>query len=176
VARIYVCGIDEMADRVEELRPARLVSLLPDEQQPETPLGFDSALHLRVAIDDVDRPEPGWIAPTRTHMVELMRFLRAAPPEESILLHCLAGVSRSPAAALIALTLSAPGREDEAALLLRGAAPFADPNRLMIEIADDVLGRGGRLVAARDAMAPAVIADFGCFALPRFLDGARRPR
>lgn len=41
---------------------------------------------------------------------------------------------------------------------------------------DELLGRSGRLVAARDAMAPGVISDFDCFALPRFLDGARHSR
>ena len=86
-----------------------------------------------------------------------------------MLIHCYAGISRSPAAALIAMVLDAPGREQAAALTLREAAPHAQPNRLLIELSDDLLGRGGRLVAALDAMGPASTADpeRGLLELPR---------
>ena len=51
--------------------------------------------------------------------------------------------------------LDAEGREQEAALALRAAAPHALPNTRIIALADRILGREGRLVAARDAMGPA---------------------
>jgi hypothetical protein len=72
-----------------------------------------------------------------------------------ILIHCLAGVSRSTAAALIALALVADGREAEAARRLREAAPHASPNRRIVMLADRLLGRRGRLVLARETMGPA---------------------
>ena len=86
-------------------------------------------------------------------------FLRRWKPEAGpVLIHCYAGVSRSMATALIGLVLKAPVREAEAALALRAAAPHAQPNRRMVAIADEILGCGGRLVAARETMgyAPAV--------------------
>jgi len=170
MSQIFVCGLYEMAEHVERLRPGRLVSLLPKEEQPPTPPEIEADDHLRVPICDVDAPGAGPFAPERHHIVALVAFLRATPPEISILIHCLAGVRRSTAAALIALVLEAPEREREAALCLRAAAPFADPNRLMIDLADDVLGCKGKLVAARKAMGlPDWTPGFGLIELPRQL-------
>ncbi len=61
------------------------------------------------------------------------------------------------AAALIALSLENDGREMEAARLLRAAAPHAQPNARMVALADRLLGRQGRLVAAKEAMGPATL-------------------
>ena len=170
MSRIFVCGLDEMPDCVAELRPARLISLLPPEEQPPTPLQIASSYHLRLLIDDVDEPAAGANAPARSHIEALISFLRSSPPRSSILIHCLAGVSRSPAAALIAMALDAPGRERDVAQLLRAAAPFADPNRLMIELADEILERRGSLVAALASMGSADLSrGFAVIDLPRSL-------
>jgi len=170
VSRIFVCGLDDMPGQVAELRPGRLISLLSPEHQPATPHEIASSDHLRLLIDDVDEPRAGAIAPARSHIETLIRFLRSSPPRSSILIHCLAGVSRSPAGALIALALDAPGRERDAAQLLRSAAPFADPNRLMIELADEILERRGNLVAALASMGSADLSrGFARVDLPRSL-------
>lgn len=176
MSRIFVCSLDEMAGHVGRLRPGRLVSLVPEEEQPPTPPGIAAGDHLRVPIQDVEAPAAGPHAPGRRHIESLVSFLRATPPEASLLFHCLAGVSRSTAAALIALALEAPGREIEAALCLRAASPFADPNRLMVALADDVLGRRGRLTAARQAMGPPDWSqEFGLIELPRRLPPRASP-
>jgi predicted protein tyrosine phosphatase len=102
----------------------------------------------------------------------LVEFLRASPPTESILIHCAAGVSRSPAAALIAMALAAPGHDCEAARILRAAGPFVSPNRLLVQLADVALGRGGALVDALESMGPprATCAPT-LLELPRCVDG-----
>lgn len=170
MAEICVCGLDDMPGVVEQMRPGRLISLLPAEQQPPTPPQLRPSDHLRVLIDDVDRPTDGFTAPSREHVEELLRFLRASPPDVSLVIHCLAGVSRSPAGALIALALDAPGCEQEAASLLRKAGPFAIPNRLLIRLADTALQRGGALVAALGSIGePEADFDFEPFFLPRVL-------
>jgi len=163
-----------MADVVERMRPHGLISLLPDADQPPTPLEIRKGGHLRIPIDDIDEPQRGYTAPAREHVVKLVAFLRAVPPTAPLVIHCLAGVSRSPAAALVALVLDAPGREADAAHVLREASPFASPNRLLVAIADEVLGRKGALVAALDAMGePDWSRDFEAFLLPRQLSSRR---
>ncbi|HKA13870.1 MAG TPA: protein tyrosine phosphatase [Myxococcota bacterium] len=170
MARICVCGLDDMPGVVEQVRPGRLISLLPAEFQPATPPRLPASDHLRVLIDDVTEPKEGFCTPAREHVEELLRFLRASPLDVSLVIHCHAGVSRSPAAALLALACDAPGREREAAELLREAAPFACPNRLLVELADSALGRGGALVAALDSIAePQWTFEFRPFFLPRML-------
>lgn len=144
-----------MPDVVERLRPGHLISLLPAQEQPATPFQVQASEHLRMLVDDIDRPAVGQTVPASNHIEELIRFLRACSPRSSIVIHCLAGMSRSPAAALIALALEAPGRELEAARLLREAGPSVDPNRLVVELADRALRREGALVAALEAMGAA---------------------
>ena len=63
------------------------------------------------------------------------------------------GVSRSPAAALIAALAANPELDDaELAQDLRRASPQATPNTRLIEIADVALARAGRLVSAVKAI------------------------
>jgi predicted protein tyrosine phosphatase len=70
------------------------------------------------------------------------------------------GVSRSPAAALIAALSLVPDQDDDAlARRLRAASPFATPNARLIEIGDALLGRRGRLVDAVRAIGRGADAD-----------------
>jgi len=156
---IYVCSLEEMPWRAEQLRPSHLVSLVASHEQPPTPPRIAGARHLRLAVDDISEPLAHYTLPDEDHVRLLIGFLhdwrddcqRTGP----ILIHCLAGISRSTAAALVALALSAHGREDIVARQLRQAAPHASPNRRIVALADRLLGRGGRLIEARDAMGPA---------------------
>lgn len=156
---IHVCCLAEMPEHVAQLRPSHLVSLVNPDEMPETPTGIVADRHLRVAVHDICEPLAGCIHPDRTHVELLVAFLLDWAHERgSLLIHCYAGVSRSMAAALTALAAKAPGRELEAALALRAAAPHAQPNRRLVALADELLGCEGRLVAARDAIgyAPAI--------------------
>jgi predicted protein tyrosine phosphatase len=59
------------------------------------------------------------------------------------------GVSRSPAAALIAALAVHPEQDDVVLVRrLRASSPFVTPNARLVAIGDDLLGRQGRLVAA----------------------------
>jgi len=59
------------------------------------------------------------------------------------------GVSRSPAAAMIASLTMCPDDDDTLlAARLREASPFATPNIRLVQIADDILGRKGRFADA----------------------------
>lgn len=65
----------------------------------------------------------------------------------SLLCHCLGGISRSSAAALICLSVwMGEGREADCAATLRRIRPAAQPNRDMIRMADILLVRGDRLL------------------------------
>jgi predicted protein tyrosine phosphatase len=78
------------------------------------------------------------------------------------------GVSRSPAAALIA-ALAVHPEEDDVVLArrLRSASRYATPNTRLIMIADEVLGRKGRLVDAVKAIGRGANADGNApFVLP----------
>ncbi|MEM8769227.1 MAG: protein tyrosine phosphatase [Pseudomonadota bacterium] len=149
---IFVTSLYEMPHFVRELRPSRVVSIIQPELQPDRPGRLAAAAHLRVAVHDISDERPFHVLPEREHVEALVRFIDAWSPEEGALLtHCYAGVSRSTAAALIAAAMKT-GDPHWSALRLRAASPHAAPNRRIISLADDVLGLGGRLREACDAM------------------------
>jgi predicted protein tyrosine phosphatase len=159
-----------MPEVVGRLQSPYLISVLPTGEQPKTPPSVDPARHHRMAVHDISAPVAGHVLAARAHVEALIEFLLEAERSASLVVHCLAGVSRSSATALIALALDAPGREAEAAALVRSASPYALPNRRIVALADEILGRGGRLVRAVEAMAQADLSDLcGHFVLPRRL-------
>jgi len=158
---IYVCGLEDMPRYVAALRPSHLVSVMSPDELPPTPPGLDPARHLRIACHDIVEPLPGHVLPEARHVESLVAFAREWAPASPMLVHCLAGVSRSTAAALIAAVVHAPGQEALLARRLRAAAPHANPNRRLIALADEILGCNGRLVEAVRAIGPgaAVVTD-----------------
>jgi predicted protein tyrosine phosphatase len=159
---IYVCNLHEMPTHVGTVRPSHLVSLVTSAEQPPTPEGILVERHLRLEIDDISEPMLGGVLPERHHVERLIGFLHVWEHDDApLLIHCVAGISRSMASALIGLVLKADGREAEAARHLRAAAPHAQPNRRIVALADQILGLDGRLIAAREAMGPADILFHG---------------
>jgi predicted protein tyrosine phosphatase len=105
-------------------------------------------------MHDIDAELPGQLAPGGAQVGRLLDFLRVSE-QGPLLLHCVAGISRSMAAALVALAMRHEGREEEVARHLRALAPHAHPNRRIVRLADEQLGLGGRLVEAREKMGDA---------------------
>jgi predicted protein tyrosine phosphatase len=152
---IYICNLQELEGHARALAPSHLASLVSARELPPTPGGMPAERHLKLVVHDISAPMPGYILADDSHMDQLIAFLGDWQPDEgALLLHCMAGISRSTAAALIALVVKAQGREVEAALHLRQMAPHAHPNRRLIALADQRLRCQGRLIAARAAMGP----------------------
>ncbi len=109
----------------------------------------EAANHLHVAIHDISEPAEGMVCPGEEHVSEYLGFMerwdRAAP----IVVHCYAGISRSTAAAFSALCAARPDLDEELiALRLRERSPEATPNARIVALADEILGRSGRMVKA----------------------------
>ena len=117
------------------------------DSQDELPAGYDNVPHkLRLLVADVVT-ERGATEEDILQIVRLAEGLRSQTG--TVLIHCEAGVSRSSAAALIMYAYwfgpgARAGGDGEGAI----ARPVAIPNRRMIELADRLLDRGGRLVDA----------------------------
>jgi predicted protein tyrosine phosphatase len=89
-------------------------------EQPPTPDGILIERHLRIEIDDITEPTPGAVLPERHHVESLIEFMRVwEHDDDALLIHCMAGVSRSMASALIALVLKSAGCQTEAAYGIR---------------------------------------------------------
>lgn len=163
MSRILVTPLSALPDAVERHRPSHIVSLLSPEHMIETPAGFASQRHLKLGMNDVVDVRDGEAPPARDHVEELLAFAREWPAEDPMLVHCWAGVSRSMAASYIVLCdRLGPGCEHHAARAIRARAPHAYPNALLVEHADAVLGREGRMVAAVRAIGAGTMVTEGC--------------
>jgi predicted protein tyrosine phosphatase len=140
-----------VAEVVAARRPQRVVSLLdPDIAFPELGPAFADR-HLRLSFHDVHTKAGGATPPSVAHIAELLAFLSARDPAETILIHCRAGIGRSTATAFIVACLENPDvSEQEIAVALRRASPTARPNETLIAFADAAMHRGGRMSAAID--------------------------
>lgn len=141
----------------DSLKPSHLVSLVPSFEQPPTPSHIVAGGHLRLELDDIETPLAGYILPEIEHVERLLSFVRAWNGERLLLIHCAVGVSRSMAAALVALSCLSSKDERQLAAELRKAAPHASPNRRIVGVADTLLGRRGRLLDAVEAMGPPLL-------------------
>ena len=114
------------------------------------PTGYGRvAQRLRLEMEDVAHPAAAH-APQLEHVRALIGFApTVARLGGACLVHCEAGISRSTAAALIVLRTLLPGAAPaELVDWLRERVPHAEPNRLMIRYADEVLGEVGGLYEA----------------------------
>jgi len=150
---IIVCGLGDVPTVIRTRRPSHMVTLLDPSSMIETPKGVEPERHLRLGVNDIAEPTEGLVLPGEDVVRQLLDFGRAWDESAPLLIHCWAGISRSTASALILACERNPNTpEREIALSMRRAAPHASPNRRIVALADDLLGRCGRMVDAVDAM------------------------
>ncbi|MBM3653174.1 MAG: protein tyrosine phosphatase [Alphaproteobacteria bacterium] len=147
--RLYVCSLTKVVDTVRESGARSLVTILTAGASLVRPCEIAPERHLRIAVSDIDAPREGHILPGEEHIDRLLAFLEEWDRSAPLVIHCYAGVSRSPAAAFVAACALAPHRNElEIARELRRVSPTATPNRRLVAIADDRLARGGLMSAA----------------------------
>jgi predicted protein tyrosine phosphatase len=150
---IIVCGLAEVPALIARRRPSHLVTLLDPASMIETPEGVAAGRHLKLGVNDIADPMEGLILPDESVVVRLLAFSRDWDEASPMLIHCWAGVSRSTASAFVlACERSPEAPEAEIAMAMRRTAAHASPNRRIVALADDLLGRGGRMVDAVAAM------------------------
>jgi predicted protein tyrosine phosphatase len=135
-----------------DFRPTHIVSLLdPAADQARIP-SFGDARALQRHFNDGDMPTEFPLTPKL--MLEIIEFLHdwsdqlKAGETPRLLIHCHMGASRSTAVALMALAIVRGDSEEEEAfadLLRITNKPW--PNINVVRLGDEILERGGRLVA-----------------------------
>jgi predicted protein tyrosine phosphatase len=155
ISVLTVCGLEELASHGTGSVTHVLSILDPDLPDPAAFRAYARHHRTTLRFHDAIDPAPGLILPGAAHVETILAFGRSLAPEAAasdachLLVHCHMGISRSTAAMLMLLAQARP-QEDEDALIarLRAIRPQAWPNLRMIELADDLLGRRGRLAAA----------------------------
>ncbi len=176
-ARLHVCALGSVADVAKSLVRFDMVTLLSPEQTGHDHRVSGCVRRLELFFHDVTSIEPGFVAPDRAMMQELLAFAGGAR-DRPLLIHCWAGISRSSAAAYAIACDRNHGLENEIAGELRRRAPSVSPNRLMVKLADDMLGRNGRMIHAIDRIgrgANAFVGDPYQLPLSWPIEGSQRP-
>jgi predicted protein tyrosine phosphatase len=152
-ATVHVCALKHIPEMVKLTGARHLVSVIDAHFLPDTPTAISRDRHLKLGMHDIIQPQPNLTLPTAEHVRELLDFVQSWDKQTSILIHCYAGLSRSTAAAFISLCALNPRTpEDAFARTLRRSSDTAMPNRLFVALADNVLRREGRMVAALASM------------------------
>lgn len=150
---IYVCALRHVPEMIRRTGARCLISAINIELLPDTPPTVSAARHLKLDMHDVVEALPGWIPPSKAHVIELVDFMQSWDRRAPMVVHCFAGLSRSTAAAFIGLCALNPHTSEEIiARTLRRSSDSAVPNRLFVALADNVLRRDGRMLAALNCM------------------------
>jgi predicted protein tyrosine phosphatase len=146
---IHVCSLTRLHETVEGVGARHLVSLIGDEARVECPPGIAPENHLSLRLHDISAPLDGYILPGAEHVANLLEFVRRWDRRAPLVVHCFAGISRSTASAFACVCALNPQRDEASiALALRRASPTATPNARIVSLADHLLGRQGRMIAA----------------------------
>ena len=149
---LIVSPLHRVPGLVSNLNADRVMGLLgPDTEHPE--LGLPQERHLRMTFNDISTPMRDLVPPGREHVEEIIDFVESWDHSGYFIIHCWAGISRSTAAAFLTMCLLNPQEEEiDLAWELRNIAPSATPNRLIIEHADALMKRDGRMMSAIKAI------------------------
>lgn len=154
---IHVCSLARMHDTVRETGAHHVVTLIKDVSLVHRPASIMAQNHLLLDMDDITDPIEGYVAPAEEHVGDLLRFVRAWPRAAPLVVHCYAGISRSTAGAFVTACALNPQRDEaKIARALRDASPTAMPNIRIVSLADRLLGRDGRMIAAIQSIGPGI--------------------
>ena len=151
---LTICGLSDLSDYRSQGVTHVLSILDPAWPEPDAFRSYDPHHRTMLRFHDAIEPGPGIVLPNSEHVEAILGFGEAiardtAAERVHLLVHCHMGVSRSTAAMLMLQARLHP-QENEDALLdrLREIRPQAWPNSRMIELADTLLDREGRLMLA----------------------------
>jgi predicted protein tyrosine phosphatase len=146
---IHVCSLARLHETVTGTGARHVVSLLAADDRLDRPSCIAAENHLWLKLHDISSPLDGHVLPDEPHVAELIRFVRGWDRRAPLVVHCYMGISRSTASAYTAVCALNPHRDEAGiARALRQASPTATPNVRIVSLADKLLGRQGRMVAA----------------------------
>ena len=159
---IHVCSLARLHETVADCGARHVVSLLDDAVHVERPRNVAPENHLRLRVHDISVPLDGYVLAEQEHVADLLDFVRGWDRRAPLVVHCYAGISRSTASAFASACALAPHRDEASiAQALRRASPTATPNIRIVALADRLLGRDGRMIAAIETIGRGTMAAEG---------------
>lgn len=144
---LRITTLPEATDLLRQGWPMKTVSLIC----PGTPdFACYGPHHLLVHLHDIAEELEGHVAPCRQHLLDVLDFTADLPPGSRLLVHCIAGVSRSTSMAIgILIARGVPWRA--AWDMVAAVRPCMMPNARVIRLIDEHYELGGELSAQLQA-------------------------
>ena len=147
---IKICNINEVQEFVENSED--VTSVVSITNTTRVPVEFPEDLfQTHLSFDDHESEDQPF-HPRKEHVLTLIKAGQdILDMEGTCVIHCHGGICRSTAAAFILMCMEmGEGKEREAASRLMLNNENAIPNMLMIDHADRILGRDGKMVEAME--------------------------
>jgi predicted protein tyrosine phosphatase len=146
---IYVCPLSKLGATVHKTGARHIVTLINQDTLVDRPESVEVGNHLFLGMHDICDPMDGMVCPSEQHVETLLDFVGRWDRRAPVVIHCYAGISRSTAAAFTAYCVVRPDLDEaEIAQRIRARSPEATPNMRIVQMADDLLDRKGRMVEA----------------------------
>lgn len=146
--QVYVSSRNQVSKITSKVGATHVLSLLDPGKRPWLHPSTSSQNWKLLTFEDVEDPSYDR-APTQEHVEQILAWARKLPNDTVLLVHCEAGISRSPAAALaILVQYHGVDKIDQCLDLLFGVRPESAPNLLIAKYADELLECSGKLIAA----------------------------
>lgn len=150
---IHVCSLSRLAATVDRTGASHVATLINAGTPVVRPARIAETNHLFLGFNDITAPMEGMTPPGEEHVRKLIAFVEAWDRTDPMVIHCWAGISRSTAGAFIAMCALHPEwDEQELARDIRTRSPSATPNIRLVRLADEILGRHGRMATAIEAI------------------------
>ena len=148
MSHIQVCPLSKLSSTMAEGQARWIVGLAGPgkeiDRPPQATGGF-----LTLSFNDIGEERDGLIAPSKSHVEELLKFADTWDRSTPLLIFCWMGISRSTAAALIcAMRTNSELDVRDLVQRLRELSPMATPNPMMIRFGDELLNLEGELIKA----------------------------
>jgi len=165
---LHVCSLSRLHETVTRVEASHVATLINAGTPVARPPSIAAANHLFLGFNDIVEPMEGMIPVSSAQVARFLDFVATWDRSRPMVVHCWAGISRSTAGAYVAACALLPEVEEtRIAAYLRARAPSATPNGRIVALADALLGRDGRMVAAIRAIGRGADAFEGePFALP----------
>lgn len=149
MSEIYICPLSRLVETVDISGAKHVVSLINDGMEVPYPLSVPLEQRLFLGFNDIVEKTAGFVAPEKKHVTQLLDFISRWNQKTAMVIHCWMGISRSTAGAYIAQCALMPDQDErELAQALRKASPQATPNIRLVQFADELLEREGRMISS----------------------------
>jgi len=144
--KIIISPLSLASKMIEKYNVNYIISILSPGESFPVFNDIKNTNHLKLSFNDITCQKKNLIEPALYHVENILNFSKKCSKNETLLIHCYAGISRSTAVALILYSYYKKDiKADFIAKKFRSLSPFANPNSLLLKLGDHLIGNNNVL-------------------------------